>query len=135
MVRAVLESVAFEYAGYLELARGLFPEIIPNDVRLIGGGSPNRLWNEIKSAALELPYLRLAGDNFTCWGAALTAGYGVGAITDMSAAALASTSCAERIEPDPQLRSIYRERRSVYQATVESFAEAETSAKRQEVLL
>ena len=135
MVRAVLESVAFEYARYLELARGLHPELVPNDVRLIGGGSPNRLWNEIKSAALELPYLRLAGDNFTCWGAALTAGHGVGAIADMGAAALASTSCAERIESEPQLRAIYRERRGIYRAAVETFADAETAAKRQEVLL
>ena len=136
LVRAVLESVAFEYAGYFALAGELFPEIVPSDVRLIGGGSPNRLWNEIKASALGLPYLRLEGDNFTCWGAALAAGCGVGLIADMAAAALDTAPYSERIEPDARLVEIYRERGLAYRAAVESFTEAAgVPSKRQEALV
>ena len=107
LVRAVLESVALEYALYLERACELFPELRPSEVRVIGGGAANRLWNGIKAAALGLPTVRLARESFGCWGAALVAGAAVGAVHDLAGAALAGTATVERVEPDPDLRAAY----------------------------
>jgi xylulokinase len=119
LARAALESVAFEYAGFLERALELFPGLVPLDVRVIGGGSHDALWNRIKASALGLPYVRLRRESFSCWGAALVAAAAAGAVDDLAAAALAATAERERVEPDPSLRSDYAERLQNYRAVVD----------------
>ena len=113
LARAALESVAFEYAGFLERALELFP-LAPGDVRVIGGGKDDQLWNRIKAAVLGLPYVRLQRDSFACWGAALVAGAACGLIDDVAAAALGTTAEAQRYEPDPLLHDVYRLRLADY---------------------
>jgi len=88
LARAVLESVAFEYAGFLERTLELFPDLVPRDVRVIGGGGADALWNRIKASALGLPYVRLKRESFSCWGAAMVAAAAVGAVDDLAATAL-----------------------------------------------
>jgi xylulokinase len=119
LARAALESVAFEYALFLGRALELYPELSPLDVRVIGGGSDDRLWNGIKAAALSLPYVRLDRDSFSCWGVALVAAAAVGAVDDLAAAALAATAERERVEPEPRLRDVYAERLRDYRTLVE----------------
>jgi xylulokinase len=119
LVRAVLESVAFEYAGFLERAAELFPDVTPSEVRVIGGGSGDRVWNRIKASVLGLPYVRLDRESFAPWGAALVAGVASGCIDDLAAAALATTAELERVEADPSLRAVYAERLRDYRAAVD----------------
>ena len=119
LVRSVLEAIAFEYAGYLERALELFPELVPSEVRVIGGGSDNKLWDQIKASALGLPYVGLGRENFSCWGAAIVAGSAVGVIPDPAAAALSATAESSRAEPDPELRRLYDLLRPSYEAAVE----------------
>jgi xylulokinase len=122
LVRAALESVAFEYAGFLERARELYPEVIPTEVRVIGGGSGDRFWNGIKASVLGLRYVRLARESFACWGAALVAGAAAGVVDDPAAAALAAASVHEHVVPDPALHSLYVRRLPDYRAAVELLA-------------
>ena len=122
LVRAVLESIAFEYAGFLERALELFPDVTPSEVRVIGGGSGDRFWNGIKASVLGLPYVRLAARSFACWGAALVAGAAAGAVDDLAAAALAAASEQERVASDPALHSLYARRLPDYRAAVELLA-------------
>jgi xylulokinase len=119
LVRAVLESVAFEYAGFLERALELFADLVPRDVRVIGGGGDNALWNRIKASALGLPYVRLERESFGCWGAAMVAAAAVGAVDDLAATALATTVEAGRIMPDFSLQSLYDKRKRDYRAVVD----------------
>jgi len=107
LARAVLESVALEYALYLQRARELFPELEPSEVRVIGGGAGNRAWDGIKAAALGLPYVGLRRESFGSWGAALVAGAAVGLVPDLAAAALEGTNVEERVEPEPALAETY----------------------------
>lgn len=107
LARAVLESVAFEYALYLQRTRDLYPELQPSEVRVIGGGAGNRSWNGIKAAVLGLPYVGLRREIFGSWGAALVAGAAVGLVPDLAAAALRGTTVEERIEPEPALAERY----------------------------
>jgi xylulokinase len=116
LTRAVLESVAFEYAGYLERALALHPEPAPREVRVIGGGRVDDLWNRIKASVLGLPYVRLERESFGPWGAALVAGAACGCIDDLAAAALGSNEVAERFDPDPALCAVYAERLTAYRA-------------------
>ncbi|HUZ85514.1 MAG TPA: FGGY family carbohydrate kinase [Candidatus Baltobacterales bacterium] len=108
LVRAALESVAFEYDRYLSAALDLFPELKPCEVRVIGGGASSQLWNRIKASVLGLPFLRLDRKNFTCWGAAIVAGKATGAITDMRGTALRSTSVEHVDGSDDEAHSLYR---------------------------
>ncbi len=122
LVRSVLESVAFEYAGFLARARVLHPELELREVRVIGGGSRNRLWNRIKATVLKLPYVRLEPRAFTTWGAALVAAAAVGLVHDLEGAALGAAATAERVDPDPQLLTRYADRLADYRAALEVLA-------------
>ena len=77
--RAILESVAFEYAYYLRILRELLP-----DLKLSQPGwsaaAPQPVWNQIKADVLGVPYQRLAGNEFGTWGAAMIAGKAAGVI-------------------------------------------------------
>jgi len=119
LARAVLESVAFEYAGFLERTLELFPYLVPRDVRVIGGGGADALWNRIKASALGLPYVRLKRESFSCWGAAMVAAAAVGAVDDLAATALTTTAEAGRIMPDSSLQSLYDRRKGDYRAVID----------------
>ena len=114
--------MAFEYAGFLQRALELYPDTVPLDVRVIGGGSDDRLWNGIKAAALDLSYVRLQRESFSCWGSALVAAAAVGAVDDLGAAALTATAERERVDPDPTLRSLYAGRLRDYRSVVDLLA-------------
>lgn len=107
MLRAILESVAYEYAGYLRVLRELHPELQPDEARVVGGGARSHLWNEIKASVLGVPYVTLDRTEFGPWGAALVAGYGVGVFDDLAEAAARSTGVAQRHEPDAGERAVY----------------------------
>jgi xylulokinase len=90
--RAVLESVAFEYAYYLRVLRELIPGLSLTEARVIGGGARNSLWNQIKADVLGVPYQRLKRAEFATWGSAMVAGRAVGLFTDLAETAMATTS-------------------------------------------
>lgn len=81
--RAILESVAFEYAYYLKILKEMLPEVKFVEARVIGGGARGELWNQIKADVLGVPYQRLAGNEFGTWGAAMIAGKAAGVIDDL----------------------------------------------------
>ncbi len=108
LYRAHLESVAYEFACYVEAARRLDPSFEPTEVRVIGGGAGSRLWAQIKASVLGTPYLLMEESNYTCWGAALSAGAGVGLLTGMAEAARTAARVRELVEPDPAATERYR---------------------------
>src|SRR5262245_5635123 len=115
MYRALLESVAYEYAGYLAAARRLDPAAEPVEVRVIGGGAANRLWAQIKADVLGVPFALLEESNYTCWGAALSAGAGVGLVDDLRAASRVAVRVSSVIEPDPAAGETYAHLVEVYE--------------------
>ena len=116
LYRAHLESVAYEFAGYVEAARRLDPSFEPTEVRVIGGGSGSRLWAEIKAAVLGVPYLLMEESNYTCWGAALCAGVGAGLVSGLRDAARAAACIREVVRPDPAATERYRGLVEVYES-------------------
>ena len=83
--RAILESVAYEYAYYLKILTELLPELELVEARVVGGGARSRVWNQIKADVLDVPYQRLEGNEFGAWGAAMIAGKAAGLIDDLAA--------------------------------------------------
>jgi xylulokinase len=82
--RAILESIAYEYAYYLKILKELLPEFELVEARVVGGGARSGVWNQIKADILNVPYQRLKGSEFGTWGAAMIAGKAAGLIDDLA---------------------------------------------------
>nr|BAT28847.1 xylulose kinase [Aureimonas frigidaquae] len=78
MVRAIMESIAYEYAVYLRAVREIAPDYDPTFAVNIGGGARSAVLRQIKADALGLDYHGLPGDEFGTLGAAIVAGHAVG---------------------------------------------------------
>jgi xylulokinase len=122
LVRAVLEGVAYEYANYLQVLLKLYPGLGLDETRVIGGGANSDTWNTIKASVLGVPYVRLAREEFSCWGAALVAGHAVRLFAELAGAAERSTLARDRIEPDPEDHAVYRPMTQLYRDLLAAIA-------------
>ncbi|MDQ0395551.1 FGGY-family carbohydrate kinase [Labrys monachus] len=87
MVRAIMESIGYEYALYLRSVRTLAPDLEPTRVFGIGGGARSQAFRQIKADILGLDYGRLDRDEFGTLGSAIVAGKAVGLFDDIAATA------------------------------------------------
>ena len=107
-LRAILESVAFEYAFYLKIIKDQIPDLQLYETRGVGGGAHSHLWNQIKADIMDVPYQCLDRSVLGTWGSALIAGKAVGLVDDLAARAM---ECAQpagaAIRPNPENRAVY----------------------------
>ncbi len=113
--RAVLESIAYEYAWYLRILRDYIPNLELTETRAVGGGARSDQWNQIKADVLGVPYQRLGRNEFGTWGAALIAGKAAGIYDD-----LAQTAAEHAAPAGPPIRPS-AERHERYQPLVERY--------------
>jgi len=107
--RAILESIAYEYAYYLGILRELIPDLSLVEARAVGGGARSNAWNQIKSNVLGVPYQRLAGNEFGTWGAAMIAGKAAGIIENLAEhARKTALPPGDPIQPDPASFQVYQ---------------------------
>ena len=107
--RAMLESIAYEYAWYLRVLREYIPNLELTEARAVGGGARSDVWNGIKADVLGVPYQRLARGEFGTWGAAMVAGKAAGIYDDLAAVAAAhATPDGEPIRPSAGNHEVYR---------------------------
>ncbi len=120
--RAILESIAYEYAHYqLAAARlGVGGEL--REARAVGGGAHSALWNQIKADVLGIDWLQLAPGNYTCRGAALCAGYGSGLYDDLAASAARGVGVVRRFQPDAGHHERYATYAAHYRSLLDEFA-------------
>lgn len=106
--RSIAEGVAYEYACYLRILRGLWPEQELVEARVIGGGARSPVWNQIKADVLGVPFRRVMRQESATWGSALIAGKACGMIPDLAEAALAHAPVEATVcRPDTSLRETY----------------------------
>ncbi len=118
--RAVLESVAFEYAYYLRILRELLPSQKLVQARAVGGGARSQAWNQIKADVLGIPYQSLKGNEFGTWGAAMIAGKAAGVIDDLAAHA------RRTVQPEGTAAKPNAENHQIYQPLIERYIEMES---------
>jgi len=107
--RSILESVAYEYAYYLNILKQLIPNLSLTEARAIGGGSRSALWNQIKADVLGVPYLRLDRSEFGTWGSAMIAGKAAGIYDDLAGVAYEHAKPAgDPVRPDPDRNLAYQ---------------------------
>jgi xylulokinase len=107
-LRALLESVAFEYAFYLKILKDQVPDLALFETRAVGGGAHSRVWNQIKADVLDVPYQRLDRAELGTWGSALIAGKAVGLFDDLAERAMECTRPAGApVRPDADVHDVY----------------------------
>jgi xylulokinase len=104
----MLEALAYEYYYYLKIEKTLFPDVEFKEVRVIGGGSKSKVFNQIKADVMGIPYVQLTRDEVGGMGSAIIAGYGVGIFDNMEVAAKRFTGTKGRIEPDMKRNEYYK---------------------------
>jgi len=114
--RALLESIAYDYAETLAVIREYYPDATFSQVRVIGGGAGSDLWTQIKADVLGLPYVRLQREDVGALGCAVMAGHAVGIYPDMATAATKFAKTAGRIEPRPEQHRKYQPYVAAYRA-------------------
>jgi len=111
LARAVFEGVAFALRQVIECAESEISEI-----RAVGGGTRNDLWNQIKADVLKLPLHVLSFQEMGTLGAALLAGVGGGIYGSLEEATGVAdqATCAKIVEPDPTRAKLYDELFALY---------------------
>lgn len=106
--RAIIESIAYEYAYYLKILNDLIPNINLHEARVIGGGARSKAWNQIKADVLGVPYQPLLGNEFGSWGAAMIAGKAVGVFEDLAETAYkTAVASGDPLVPSKDAESTY----------------------------
>lgn len=108
MIKAVLEGTAYELQS-LRLAAEAASGAPIRSLTVVGGGTRNPQWLQIKSDVLGLPLSLPSVEEASLLGAALCAAIGAGVFDSPDAAAAAVTGDAARaIEPDMALHAEYQ---------------------------
>lgn len=133
--RSILESVAFEYAYFLLVAREMFNLTTFEEIRGIGAGSRSRLWSQIKADVLGVPYVTPTRDDQALLGAAAVAAAGINAVSSAGEAVDHWTNPGDRLMPDRGRHHEYAALFQVYMKALTDmrplFAELRSLTRRQ----
>ncbi len=114
LTRAVLEGVAFGLKDSFTLIKNAGLGDI-TQVRASGGGIKSALWRQILASVLETELVTTNTNEGAAYGAALLAGVGVGAWSDVLSACKSSIKLTSKTFPDPVELEAYRKSYTIYQ--------------------
>jgi xylulokinase len=114
MTRAVLEGVSFGLRDIFALIQNAGLGGI-KQVRASGGGMKSTLWRQILASVLDAELVTVNTTEGAAYGAALLAGVGLGAWTDIESACKASVKIMESTMPEPKQVETYRKTYPIYQ--------------------
>lgn len=113
LTRALLEGVSFGLKDSFTLIQNAgLGEI--RQVRASGGGTKGALWRQVLASVLEAELVTVNTTEGAAYGAALLAGVGAGAWTDVPAACAAAVKVTGRTRPDPAQVEAYRKSYPLY---------------------
>lgn len=114
MTRAVLEGVSFGLKDSFTLIQNAgLGEI--RQVRASGGGTKGALWRRIMASVLEAELVTVNTTEGAAYGAALLAGVGVQAWSDVKSACQAAVRITGATQPEPSHADVYRQAYALYQ--------------------
>jgi xylulokinase len=102
LFRAILEGIAFEYAGWAAVAPVELAE-----ARVLGGGARSTLWNQIKADVLGIDWIPMGRQECGVLGDALIAAAATGHVDDLATTARAWQETGEPVRPDPGRHRAY----------------------------
>ena len=114
MTRAVLEGVSFGLKdGFTLIQNAGLGQI--TQVRASGGGTKSALWKQILASVLEAELVTVNTTEGAAYGAALLAGVGAGAWSDVVSACNVAVKLTGSTMPDPAQVDAYRKAYPLYQ--------------------
>jgi xylulokinase len=119
MTRAVLEGVAYSLKDCMQTSSSV--GLVPEEVRLIGGGGKSPLWCQIVADVLNRPVIKLRNDDSSL-GSAMLAGVGSGAFADFAEAVRVCSVVEHTYAPLPENIGRYDEMFAVYKGIQASLA-------------
>jgi len=122
LYRSVLESVAFEYALYLDAIRKMQKDLVITEMRITGGGANSGAWNSIKSDVLALPVRSVTGSGGAPMGAAMLAASAAGVTEGPAEIAGKWLSFRTIAEPDHVHDSLNAARLAKYRYLLEALS-------------
>jgi xylulokinase len=122
LYKAILESVALEYAIYRDAVRALHPGLSLEELRGTGGGSKEPAWNAIKADALGMRVIAVEDTGGAPMGAALVAARAAGAVGDLAVAANSWVRLGVERAPDPKRADVYERRLVHYKRLLEALS-------------
>jgi xylulokinase len=115
MTRAILEGVAFGLKDSFTLIQNAGLDSI-TQVRASGGGTKGALWRQILASVLEAELVTVNTTEGAAYGAALLAGVGAGAWSNVPSASDACIKITGSTQPVLSEMDVYRQTYPVYQA-------------------
>ncbi|MCE5344404.1 MAG: hypothetical protein LLF96_12600 [Eubacteriales bacterium] len=123
LYRAVMESIAYEYAAYNKAMQKLLPDQPVQALYAVGGGSKSALFLQIKSDVLGLPVTTFSMEDAALLGSAVIAAHGVGELPDARGAILRAMTPQTQIKPDAQTHCTYAAHQAAYEETLKHLSE------------
>jgi xylulokinase len=112
IIRALMEGIAFEEKTALEVFRQM--GFAPEEIRALGGGSRNRLWNQIKADVTGIRLVTLNVSDVASFGAMALASVAVGLQPDPETAVSQLSRVEDRYTADPAATERYQKIFSLY---------------------
>jgi len=103
--RSIMESISCIVRRNLEVIQDM--GIGVKEVRVLGGGSRSRTWNQIKADMIGKPILTTENSDAACLGAAILAGKATGLFKDVQSACRNMVHVSEKFEPSAKNKIIY----------------------------
>jgi len=114
MYRAIMESIAYEYAIYTGILHELAPDSSFERIISVGGGARSKLFRQIKADVLGLPVTTIKQTDTAAIACCAIAGYGVGLYKDLTSQIEKSVATEDAVEPNPALYDFYQKRKNIY---------------------
>jgi len=118
MARAFMEGITMEQKDILTSMRRL--GIPLNMVRIMGGATKSRLWNQMQADMYQLPVETLKVTDAAVLGAAICGAVSVGLFSDIQSAATELVKADARYEPNKETSEVYERAYAVYCAAYEA---------------
>ncbi|KPK13584.1 MAG: hypothetical protein AMJ56_01685 [Anaerolineae bacterium SG8_19] len=112
LAKALLEGLTYELKLNLDLLTD--SGVVIKELRAIGGGAKSPLWLQLKADITGVKVMAPAVTEASGWGAALLAGYGVGAFADLAQAARTLTNFKQQFNPFHQKFERYQALYGIY---------------------
>lgn len=100
LFRAIMESIAYEYAYYLHVLKKLYPDSHFTQLIATGGGAKSELFLQIKADVLGVDVISYETGDTSLIGSAAIAGHGIGAVPDYRRLIGNTIKIRKKIKPD-----------------------------------
>jgi sugar (pentulose or hexulose) kinase len=121
-IRATMESLGYVIKRNLEALSDMGIDV--DEIRCLGGGSKNSVWNQIKADILGKKLVTTNASEAACLGAAVLAGKGVGMFTSLEDAVIKMAQIKKAYNPNSKNAQVYAKGYEIYKTVFHDLEKA-----------